>query len=643
MKIGRFWSNRRTAESKMGGALALAALVGTTLVGACRSEVPIGTGSGGEGAEGTGEGGAGDAPAMGGTNGANGGSAPGGATYGGSAAGGQPPVLGGNGGSSGGIGPGGESSEGGRRPDPPGGFPGEPLTSVSKLDLLLVVDDSVEMDTKQPLLRASLHRLIERLTGEAGFNDIHVGVISTSLGASGSGTCELENDSGRLIPTIRSNVASWNDEGFSVWDPNQAASPPGHDDEEAFLEEVLSAVEAVGSQGCGYEASLESWYRFLVDPSPPEGVEPLGERFGVDQELLAQRAAFLRPDSALAIVLTSDENDCSIVDYGQGWLVGLQQYGGARFNMPRPTSECAVDPDSKCCRSCAAEKTPPGCRPASEDRACRELVLSPAEDSLNLRCWDQKRRFGFDLLQPTERYVEALTQAWVWDQPTRAWRGNPIFTAAGGRGRRPNQVLFTAILGVPWQDVADSSSLAGNGLEFLSARELTRQDRWSLLLPSSATDQPNDPFMIESNVPRSGTNPITGDAIQPNSAAPVSSFNAINGHEDAALDRLETACSFALAEPVVDCQNVDANCVCRPIDRQNQSFECQAPGSTEFEQTQYHASATPGTRQLEVLSRIGDSAVIGSICPKFLDPSHPDGLYKPTLDALADRLAEIAE
>jgi hypothetical protein len=94
---------------------------------------------------------------------------------------------------------------------------------------------------------------------------------------------------------------------------------------------------------------------------------------------------------------------------------------------------------------------------------------------------------------------------------------------------------------------------------------------------------------------------------------------------------------------MVDCQNRDTACVCRPIDLQNESFECQAPGSTRFESTQYRASATPSTRQLEVLSQIGDSAVIGSICPKFLDPSHPDGLYKPTFDALADRLEVIAE
>jgi hypothetical protein len=29
-------------------------------------------------------------------------------------------------------------------------------------------------------------------------------------------------------------------------------------------------VVGAGQIGCGYEAQLESWYRFLVDPTPAE-------------------------------------------------------------------------------------------------------------------------------------------------------------------------------------------------------------------------------------------------------------------------------------------------------------------------------------------------------------------------------------
>ena len=32
-------------------------------------------------------------------------------------------------------------------------------------------------------------------------------------------------------------------------------------------------MAAAGENGCGYEASLEAWYRFLVDPEPPSAVQ----------------------------------------------------------------------------------------------------------------------------------------------------------------------------------------------------------------------------------------------------------------------------------------------------------------------------------------------------------------------------------
>ena len=37
-------------------------------------------------------------------------------------------------------------------------------------------------------------------------------------------------------------------------------------------------------------------------------------------------------------------------------------------------------------------------------------TLSDLEDDINLRCWDQKRRFGIDFLYPIDRYTQALTQ-----------------------------------------------------------------------------------------------------------------------------------------------------------------------------------------------------------------------------------------
>ncbi len=61
-------------------------------------------------------------------------------------------------------------------------------------------------------------------------------------------------------------------------------------------------VIGVGQIGCGYEAQLESWYRFLVDPEPYE-ITSVDERRSRPRgastpSLLQQRTAFLRPELA---------------------------------------------------------------------------------------------------------------------------------------------------------------------------------------------------------------------------------------------------------------------------------------------------------------------------------------------------------
>jgi hypothetical protein len=105
--------------------------------------------------------------------------------------------------------------------------------------------------------------------------------------------------------------------------------------------------------------------------------------------------------------MLSDENDCSIVDENGdlGWYVSTTSDG-----MARATSICATNPNDECCRSCASN-APVGCPTNDQDSECQKgtYVLN-TEDKIDLRCWDQKRRFGIDFLYPTQRYVNALTQ-----------------------------------------------------------------------------------------------------------------------------------------------------------------------------------------------------------------------------------------
>ncbi|HEV8246208.1 MAG TPA: hypothetical protein VGP93_10590, partial [Polyangiaceae bacterium] len=369
-------------------------------------------------------------------------------------------------------------------------------TAVDKIDLLFMIDNSISMADKQAILKEAVPVLVGRLiqpvcvdadgapvggsvdvatgtcaTGEPEFNaikDIHIGVVSSSLGSHGGQVCSDVTGNPRLddhahLMGAVAGLPSWNGLGFLAWDPTgMKNTPAGESDPDALTKEFQDHVTNAGENGCGYEASLEAWYRFLIDPDPPQSVEKgtdnLSAKVGTDDVTLAARDAFLRPDSLVAIVMLSDENDCSIIDEGQGWLVGLQQTGGTPFQMPRATAACATNPNDVCCRSCASSEgggPPAGCTDLASDTECAKGGnLSAVEDNLNLRCYEQKRRFGFNLLYPTKRYVDGLTSNTVPDRTGTAVP-NPLYVGEGDKPPRDKSLVFLAgIVGVPWQDIS---------------------------------------------------------------------------------------------------------------------------------------------------------------------------------------------
>ncbi len=551
-----------------------------------------------------------------------------------------------------------------------GGTPPVFVTST-KLDLLFVVDNSISMSDKQALFAASIPALVERLVkpwcvggpapvppnsdGSCPVNtapeypsvrDLHVGVITSSLGGHGGQVCssvtEGLDDKGHLVASVRTGLTTWNDSGFLKWDPDGMAIPPGESDSALLADDMAAMVVAAADQGCGYEAPLEAMYRFLIDPEPPLTVSQVGGvtvASGIDDVLLAQRQAFVRPDSAVMVVLISDENDCSIIDQGQGWLVGLQQNGGAPFQMPRATAACAVDPNDICCRSCATnEVTPPnGCSTLAADPSCSlGTNLSAADDNLNLRCYQQKRRFGFDLLWPLSRYVNGLSLASV---PNRA--GDPVDNPLFAGGRDPSMVMLTVISGLPWQDIAVDPNPAAD-LDFLTTEQLTAQGRWPIIVGDVGNYvDPLDPFMIESVDPRSGMNPITNQPIVDQTS--TNPLATINGHEQAVTKRddLQHACIFPLVAPV-DCNLVaDANtCDCNDEDIDRNRALCQPPEGGPTGTVQYFAKAYPGLRQLDVARQLATKSAVASICPRNSGDLEADDYgYYPALRALQVRLA----
>jgi len=560
-----------------------------------------------------------------------------------------------------------------------------PITNqvIDKIDLLFMIDNSQSMGDKQALLAKAVPELVDRLvvprcvnangevkarvspnencpTGYAAefraVKDIHVAVITSSLGAHGAtsavkgcGAAAPANDRALLLPKVRTNppLSSYANTGFLAWDLDQKLMPPGDADSAHLGQQFSEMVKAAGEGGCGYEASLESWYRFLIDPEPPLSISVDADRRSVagavDTELLAQRAAFLRPDSLVAIVMLTDENDCSIRDDGFGnWLADGQTL------LPRATSACEKDPNDPCCLPCLATGgIPEGCTPPKSDPACQAgNVLSGAQDPLNLRCLQNKRRYGYDFLYPTSRYVAGLTETLVARRSDGKMVENPLFASVPGHQRRNKALVYLAgIVGVPWQDVADDQSRQGAGLRYMTASELTEAKRWDVILGDASKNQPpNDPFMLESTAPRVGKkNPITQDPIVPETSLDPNA-SPINGHEQKVPDSddLQYACTFKLAEPVACTGDKICDCHAAGSDWPDELMLnrplCQPPGGGAAVATQYFGKAYPGLRPLEVLKGIGDSAIVASICPKVLTEGQPGYGYEPAVDAIVDRL-----
>ncbi len=561
--------------------------------------------------------------------------------------------------------------------------------TVDKIDLLFMIDNSGSMSDKQEILRLAVPQLLGRLLDPwcadgqgnsvasnagscpAGYalefqpvDDIHIGVISSSLGSPGTDACSSArvaqgDDGSHLLGLTRTRpdgtpLHTYQGLGFLAWDPHgkkQAQGlPPGESDPAALIRDFQELVVATGESGCGYEASLESWYRFLVDPDPPASWQVEGDvarPVGTDTELLEERRQFLRPDSLLAIIMLSDENDCSLNFEGDGWFLAHNEGPNGRWFMPRGTSVCETNPRDPCCRPCNPEPDgpPAGCSSIETDPVCSQAMRHDADsDPPNLRCFEQKRRFGVERLYPVERYVRALRS------PTVTGRDgiehpNPLFTdlKTGAIASRTSDLVFLAgIVGVPWQDIATPGSLgagAEHKLDYLDSQALQQAGVWSQILGDSAGQvPPGDPLMRESVMPRQGTTP-GGVPLAPPNAGLLA--NPINGHEydPKPADDLQYACIFPLATPV-PCAK--ASCECSKSSETLDPLCQQNDGS--YSDVQRYAKAYPGLRQLAVLQGAGDSGIVASICPKLEPPTDasaaadPNVGYNPAVAAIVDSI-----
>jgi len=316
------------------------------------------TGSGGQGTGGAASGGSGGEPGSGGTAGggaggeaANGGAAGGaagtdvvasggggeggspsggrggGGTAGGAGAAGSMAGAGGaagsgvagNPGGGGGAGTAGTTATGGAGGGPGGGSGaagagGHGRASANKLDLLFMIDDSNSMHPLQQKLVTAFPSILEPfksnpLTGQPV--DLHVAVVSSSMG--GGAWANVNQCADGMHPG--------DDEGTFQQGPGGARSGtcPSLNAGETYLStgdgvstspnftgalgDAFACMALLGDSGCGFESQFRSVQMALMRAALPKGLAPGGD---------PDNGGFLRPDARLAVVMLTNEDDCSV-------------------------------------------------------------------------------------------------------------------------------------------------------------------------------------------------------------------------------------------------------------------------------------------------------------------------------------------
>jgi hypothetical protein len=210
------------------------------------------------------------------------------------------------------------------------------ISPEREVDVLFMVDNSPSMDPKQAALAANFPKMIQVLqqipdgTGGASLPDVHIGVISSDMGAGSEETAQgckrvlgdrgllWGNDPNNPMASVAPNAdptqgghPQTNGCGLhsgARW-ISDVADPSGSEvrikNYDRNIEDVFSCLAtAVGTSGCGFEHQLQSVRVALNADYPNNPLDP-------PNQINPENIGFVRPNAYLAIVLITDEDDCS--------------------------------------------------------------------------------------------------------------------------------------------------------------------------------------------------------------------------------------------------------------------------------------------------------------------------------------------
>jgi len=169
-----------------------------------------------------------------------------------------------------------------------------------EIDILFMVDDSSSMVPLQAKLLTNFPVFMNVLKAlPMGLPDVHVAVVSSDTGPGAYDLpqyhCSFGGDRGQFQSQPRGTcTASPLNPGqtFLQASDNQTVKNYTGDISDAF-----TCIAALGDQGCGFEGQLKS-VRWALDPNNTPDTN----------------VGFLRPEAYLAVILITNEDDCSVPD-----------------------------------------------------------------------------------------------------------------------------------------------------------------------------------------------------------------------------------------------------------------------------------------------------------------------------------------
>jgi len=266
-----------------------------------------------------------------------------------------------------------------------------------EIDILFMVDNSSSMAPMQAKLLAQFPVFMDVLKMVPSGNgmgmalpDIHVAVVSSDTGPGKFDLpayhCKFGGDRGAFQNEPRGTCT-----GSPFTDPNQhylsASMNQTVKNYNGDISDAFTCIAALGDQGCGFEGQLKA-VRWALDPFNPP---PSGTNDG-----------FLRPEAFLAVILITNEDDCSVPDDSD--LVDPQQTTMSSPLGPLWSWRC--NEFGHLCQDQAGNLVPPARGPANDLQGC----VSNDTDSGKLTKLSDEITFLKSLkADPNQIFVAAIT------------------------------------------------------------------------------------------------------------------------------------------------------------------------------------------------------------------------------------------